>query len=54
MSLALCQSPPPRPMDATDQQLISLLRDNARTPVTALAQALRVSRATVQNRIDKL
>ncbi len=44
----------PRPMDATDQQLIALLRDNARTPVTALAQALRVSRATVQNRIDKL
>ncbi|WP_455285199.1 Lrp/AsnC family transcriptional regulator [Cupriavidus necator] len=41
-------------MDATDQQLLSLLRDNARTPVTALAQALRVSRATVQNRIDKL
>lgn len=41
-------------MDATDQQLLSLLRDNARTPVTALAKALRVSRATVQNRIDKL
>ncbi len=40
-------------MDATDQQLLSLLRDNA-TPVTALAKALRVSRATVQNRIDKL
>lgn len=41
-------------MDATDQQLLSLLRDNARTPVTALAKALRVSRATVQNRINKL
>ncbi|CAG9164996.1 Regulatory protein AsnC [Cupriavidus laharis] len=41
-------------MDAIDHQLLSLLRDNARTPVTALAQALRVSRATVQNRIDKL
>lgn len=41
-------------MDATDRQLLSLLRDNARTPVTALAKALRVSRATVQNRIDKL
>jgi len=41
-------------MDDTDRQLLSLLRDNARTPVTALAKALRVSRATVQNRIDKL
>ncbi|MFX5530309.1 Lrp/AsnC family transcriptional regulator, partial [Acinetobacter baumannii] len=27
---------------------------NARTPTTALAKALRLSRATVQNRIDKL
>jgi len=41
-------------MDDTDRQLLSLLRDNARTPVTALAKALRVSRATVQNRIAKL
>jgi len=41
-------------MDATDQQLLSLLRDNARTPVTTLAKILRVSRATVQNRIAKL
>ncbi|AZG12373.1 MULTISPECIES: Lrp/AsnC family transcriptional regulator [Cupriavidus] len=41
-------------MDATDRQLLGLLRDNARTPVTALAKALRVSRATVQNRIEKL
>jgi len=41
-------------MDDTDHQLLSLLRDNARTPVTALAKALRVSRATVQNRIAKL
>ncbi|WP_416047764.1 Lrp/AsnC family transcriptional regulator [Cupriavidus basilensis] len=41
-------------MDDTDRQLLALLRDNARTPATALAKALRVSRATVQNRIDKL
>ncbi|AOY91541.1 AsnC family transcriptional regulator [Cupriavidus sp. USMAA2-4] len=41
-------------MDDTDRQLLSLLRDDARTPVTALAKALRVSRATVQNRIAKL
>ncbi|WP_255907462.1 Lrp/AsnC family transcriptional regulator [Vogesella sp. AC12] len=38
----------------TDRQLIALLRDNARMSVTDLAQRLRVSRATVQNRIDKL
>ena len=41
-------------MDSTDIQLISLLRENARTPVAQLAELLRVSRGTVQNRIDKL
>lgn len=41
-------------MDDTDRQLIALLRDNARTPVVALAKKLRVARATVQNRIAKL
>ena len=41
-------------MDDTDRQLISLLRDNARTSVAALAKTLRVSRGTVQNRLDKL
>ncbi|WP_020205643.1 MULTISPECIES: Lrp/AsnC family transcriptional regulator [Cupriavidus] len=41
-------------MDDTDRQLLALLRDNARLPATALAKALRVSRATVQNRIDRL
>ncbi|MDZ4100917.1 MAG: Lrp/AsnC family transcriptional regulator [Hydrogenophaga sp.] len=41
-------------MDDTDRQLIALLRDDARTPVVALAQALRVARATVQNRMARL
>ncbi len=41
-------------MDATDQQLLSLLRKNARTPVAALAHKLGVSRGTVSNRITKL
>lgn len=41
-------------MNDTDRQLLSLLRDNARTSVTELSKKLRVSRATVQNRIDKL
>jgi DNA-binding Lrp family transcriptional regulator len=41
-------------MDDTDRQLISLLRDNARASVASLAKLLRVSRGTVQNRIDKL
>ena len=41
-------------MDDIDQQLISLLRANARTSVAALAKALRVARGTVQNRIAKL
>lgn len=41
-------------MDDTDRQLLSLLRDNARTPVVELAKKLRMARATVQNRIGKL
>lgn len=40
--------------DEKDKQLISLLRQNARTPVVTLAKALNVSRATVQNRLDRL
>lgn len=41
-------------MDDIDRQLIALLRDDARVPVVALAQKLRVARATVQNRIARL
>ena len=41
-------------MDDTDQHLIALLRDDARLSLVALAKALRVSRATVQNRIARL
>jgi len=41
-------------MDAIDQQLISLLRKDARTTVATLAQKLDVSRGTVTNRITKL
>lgn len=42
------------PMDDIDRQLMSLLRDNARSPVAALAKALKVSRGTVMNRMRKL
>jgi DNA-binding Lrp family transcriptional regulator len=41
-------------MDATDHQLISLLRKDARTSVATLAAKLGVSRGTVSNRITKL
>jgi DNA-binding Lrp family transcriptional regulator len=41
-------------MDDLDRQLISLLRDNARTPVATLAKSLKVARGTVQNRLSKL
>jgi DNA-binding Lrp family transcriptional regulator len=41
-------------MDSTDQQLIALLRANARESVATLAHRLKVSRGTVANRIDKL
>ncbi|HOZ64245.1 MAG TPA: Lrp/AsnC family transcriptional regulator [Burkholderiaceae bacterium] len=41
-------------MDATDQQLLSLLRKDARTSVSTLATKLGVSRGTVTNRVTKL
>ena len=37
-----------------DRRLIGMLRANARLPTSSLAQALGVSRGTVQNRIDRL
>ena len=41
-------------MDVTDQELLSLLRKDARTSVATLASKLSVSRGTVSNRITKL
>jgi DNA-binding Lrp family transcriptional regulator len=41
-------------MDHIDQQLISLLRKDARSSVATLALKLGVSRGTVSNRIRKL
>ncbi len=41
-------------MDETDHQLISLLRQDSRVSVAALASRLGVSRGTVTNRIRKL
>ena len=41
-------------MDATDSDLIALLRKDARTSVAILARKLGVSRGTISNRITKL
>ncbi|HEX4196299.1 MAG TPA: Lrp/AsnC family transcriptional regulator [Caulobacteraceae bacterium] len=41
-------------MDETDRKLVAMLRADARTPVATLARALKVSRGTVQNRIDRM
>ncbi|MCG6117824.1 MAG: Lrp/AsnC family transcriptional regulator [Aquimonas sp.] len=41
-------------MDDLDQQLIARLRQNARTSVAELAQALKVSRGTIANRMARL
>ena len=41
-------------MDDLDHRLIALLRADSRTPTASLAKALKVSRGTVQNRIDRL
>ncbi|MCV6586169.1 MAG: Lrp/AsnC family transcriptional regulator [Marinibacterium sp.] len=41
-------------LDALDRRLISALRTDGRAPVSKLATILGVSRATVQNRLDRL
>lgn len=40
--------------DETDQALLSLLAQNARTPVATLARRLGLARTTVQARLDRL
>ncbi|TDT87729.1 AsnC family transcriptional regulator [Azorhizobium sp. AG788] len=42
------------PIDATDQALLTLLRENARAPTADLARQLGLSRTTVQSRIERL
>jgi DNA-binding Lrp family transcriptional regulator len=41
-------------IDELDRRLIALLRADSRTPAAVLAKALKVSRGTVQNRIERL
>jgi len=41
-------------LDATDQMLLNLLRENARTSTAELARSLGLSRTTVQSRIERL
>lgn len=41
-------------LDAFDQRLLSLLRDNARQPIASLARALKLSRASVYARLSRL
>tara|TARA_B100000902_G_C26994909_1_gene756928 strand:- start:326 stop:769 length:444 start_codon:yes stop_codon:yes gene_type:complete len=40
--------------DSIDRDLISLLRTDGRASISTLAKALKVSRGTVQNRLDRL
>ncbi|HEX7761416.1 MAG TPA: Lrp/AsnC family transcriptional regulator [Caulobacteraceae bacterium] len=41
-------------MDDLDHRLIALLREDARAPVAGLAKTLKVSRGTVQARIERM
>lgn len=45
---------PGSPLDEQDLRLLALLREDARTPAAALARRLKVSRTTVQSRIERL
>src|SRR4051812_4702659 len=41
-------------IDDLDRRLVALLRADSRTPAATLAKTLKVSRGTVQNRIERL
>ena len=41
-------------IDSLDHELVSLLRADGRAPLAKLAQIMKVSRGTVQNRLDRL
>ena len=41
-------------MDDLDRQLLGLLRQDARAPASSLAARLKVSRGTIQNRIERM
>jgi DNA-binding Lrp family transcriptional regulator len=41
-------------LDDTDRRLVALLRADSRLPASSLAVQLKVSRGTVQNRIERL
>ena len=43
-----------RILDDLDHRLVAALREDGRAPVSKLAAILGVSRATVQNRLDRL
>jgi DNA-binding Lrp family transcriptional regulator len=42
------------PLDALDEQLLALLREDARRPVASLARALKLSRTGVYARLNRL
>jgi len=41
-------------MDTTDRRLLAILRTDGRASISKLAEMLKVSRGTVQNRINRL
>jgi DNA-binding Lrp family transcriptional regulator len=41
-------------LDETDRSLLTLLAENARTPIATLARRLNLARTTVQTRLDRL
>jgi DNA-binding Lrp family transcriptional regulator len=45
---------PKTTLDATDRELLALLREDARAPTALLARKLKLSRTTVQSRMERL
>ncbi len=51
---AIDRHPGKHAYDRLDRELIALLRNDGRAPLSKLADILQVSRGTVQNRLDRL
>lgn len=52
--MTLARPPAKHLYDSLDRELIALLRNDGRAPLSKLADILKVSRGTVQNRLDRL
>lgn len=54
MNLTLNSRPQPSALDETDRKIVAFLKEDARIPMTALAERLGLSEGAVRKRVKKL